>query len=275
MIESYLSAVCVAECDEMGHMNIQHYAAKAEAAAQVLTALGRNDGAPGDDEPYAGPQQMHLRFHKEMLAGDRVRVNSARADEAGTSKLVHTIQNVGTGLICATAISAYEATQAPKAPAGAVPDDARPRSITQSTPAAATREQATETGMVRTHLSLIEEADCLADAMTVPAFLNRMSRCQAHLWSLVGLGRREQAARGLGTASLELRVTRFAPARPDRALEILTGFTPPTGKALHYQHAGFDAVTGVCCFLAEGVGVMMDLSTRRAVVPPIPQSDFA
>jgi len=278
MIESYLSAVSVAECDEMGHMNIQHYAGKAEGAARVLAAL---DGR--DDHTHTGPVQMHLRFHREMLAGDRVRVMSARVDagvdDAASGRplgqLVHRIENADTGLLCATALSTYKSDRAPDAPHADMPEDARPRSVIAPAPTALTQDEAAGQGMRRTHLSAITPEDCISDKMTVPAFLQRVSRCQSHLWSLVGFGRRQQAAAGLGTASLELRVTRLAPAPPGRALEIVTGFTPPTGKALHYRHAGFDAVTGACCFIAEGVGVMMDLSTRRAVKPPIPQTDFA
>lgn len=278
MIESYLSAISLAQCDEMGHMNIQHYAATAEAAARVLTAL---DGR--DDHRHSAPVQMHLRFHREMLAGDRVRVHSGRVDDAAApgveiasgGRLVHSIENVGTGLVCATAISTYKNGRAPHAPAANLPEEALPRSIKTAAPAALTQEAARDRGMRRTHLSAISPDDCVSDKMTIPAFLHRVSRSQAHLWSLVGFGRRQQADAGLGTASLELRVTRLAPAPPGRALEIVTGFTPPTGKALHYRHAGFDAVTGACCFIAEGVGVMMDLSTRRAIKPPIPQTDFA
>ena len=281
MIESYLSAVSVAECDEMGHMNIQHYAATAEAAARVLTAL-----SPRNDNRHNAPVQMHLRFHREMLAGDRVRVRSARlapvtgsttngTDRRPSSRLVHTIENVGTGLVCATALCTYKNDRAPDAPEGDLPEEAQPRSITTAAPDGLTQQAAAEAGLRRTHLSVIDEDDCVNDKMTIPAFLHRVSRSQSHLWSLVGFGRRQQAEAGLGTASLELRVTRLAPAPPGRALEIVTGFTPPTGKALHYRHAGFDAVTGACCFIAEGVGVMMDLSTRRAVTPPLPQTDFA
>jgi len=278
MIESYLSAISLAQCDEMGHMNIQHYAATAEAAARVLTAL---DGR--DDHRHSAPVQMHLRFHREMLAGDRVRVHSGRVDDAvapgietsSGGRLVHSLENVGTGLVCATAISTYKNGRAPHAPSASLPEEALPRSITTAAPGALTQEAAREQGMRRTHLSAISPDDCVSDKMTIPAFLDRVSRSQAHLWSLVGFGRRQQADAGLGTASLELRVTRLAPAPPGRALEIVTGFTPPTGKALHYRHAGFDAVTGACCFIAEGVGVMMDLSTRRAIKPPIPQTDFA
>ncbi|MGD1934734.1 MAG: thioesterase family protein [Candidatus Phaeomarinobacter sp.] len=279
MIESYLSAVSVAECDEMGHMNIQHYAAKAEAAARVLTAL-----SPRNDNRHNAPVQMHLRFHREMLAGDRVRVQSARPDTAPdegsangrpSSQLVHRIENVGTGLLCATALCTYKNDRAPDAPISDMPEDAQPRSITTPAPDGLTQQAAVDAGLRRTHLSAISEDDCVNDKMSIPAFLQRVSRSQSHLWSMVGFGRRQQAEAGLGTASLELRVTRLAPAPPGRALEIVTGFTPPTGKALHYRHAGFDAVTGACCFIAEGVGVMMDLSTRRAVRPPIPQTDFA
>lgn len=278
MIESYLSAISLAQCDEMGHMNIQHYAETAEAAARVLTALGGRD-----DNRHNAPIQMHLRFHREMLAGDRVRVRSGRVDDvtalgleaSSGGRLVHSIENVGTGLVCSTAVCTYKSGRAPDAPATDIPEDARPRSIQTDAPVALTQQAARDQGMSRTHLSAISPDDCFNDKMTIPAFLHRVSRSQAHLWSLVGFGRRQQAEAGLGTASLELRVTRLAPAPPGRALEIVTGFTPPTGKALHYRHAGFDAVTGACCFIAEGVGVMMDLSTRRAIKPPIPETDFA
>jgi len=269
MIESYVSAVAVADCDEMGHMNIQHYAAAAQAATDVLAAGSARTPLP---------HWMHLRFHREMRPGDQIRVLSARTGGATPDRLVHCIENAGTGLLCATALCAYASAPdtpvpdapapyapAPYAPVSDVPHAAAPRTLTHDVPPAPPARPA---GMVRTHLAAITPDDCRAGAMTLPAFLRRVSRCQAHLWALAGHDRRSQAQADRGTASLELRAVRFAPAPPGRPLEIVTGFTPPTGKVLHYRHLGFDAATGACFFLAEGVGVMIDLKTRRAVTPP-------
>lgn len=260
MIESYRSAVALAECDEMGHMNIQHYAARTEAAGAVLAALG---GAPA-----AAPAWLHLRFHKEMLAGDRIAVRSGRIVHAGTPVLQHLIENAGTRLVTATCLAAHDPM--PPAPETDTEATALPRSLSGSgAPPGATQPAVT-------HLAPVLPGDTGADgAMTFTAFLARVSRCQAHLWALAGLDRRAQAAAGLGTASLELRVVRHAPARAGRALRILTSFVPPTGKTLRYRHMALDAASGDTLFTADGVGVVMDLRTRRAVVPPIATSDFA
>ncbi len=269
MIETFLSAVSVAECDEMGHMNIQHYAARAGDAAAVLAAL---NGAASPREP----EHVHLRFHKEMLAGDRLRVRSGRVGEGDSPALLHLIENAGTKLTCATCIATYDNGQMPDAPEGDMPDAARPRSLTDSALPVNDGDEARAMHMAQTHLAPILPGDCGIDgSMTIAAFLSRVSRCQAHLWALAGLDRRMQAERGLGTATLELRVWRQGPVRAGSAIRILTAFEPPAGKTLTYEHRAFDAATGTPLFTALGTGVVMDLATRRAVKPPVPDTQIA
>ena len=274
MIESYRSAVALAECDEMGHMNIQHYAARAEAAGAVLAALGGVDAAM--------PGWLHLRFHREMRAGDRLAVRSGmivhEGAHEGADVLQHLIENAGTRLVTATCLAGYREA-CPPAPAADPAPEALPRSI---------GGQARDgfTGPHVTHLAPVMPADTGPvgagpdgagpdGAMTFAGFLARVSRAQAHLWALAGLDRRAQADAGLGTASLELRVTRHAPALPGAALRIHTSFVPPAGKVLRYRHEAENAATGETLFTAEGAGVVIDLATRRAVVPPLSPTQFA
>lgn len=281
MIESYRSAVALAECDEMGHMNIQHYAARAEAAGEMLAIMN------GMRLPPA--RILHLRFHREMLVGDLITVRSGRVADAGAPALLHMIENGATRLPAATCLAfhgeghegghgkpegadggADDGYGLPPAPVVPLPDAARPRSVTGAW------DDAVATRPVETHLAPVTVGDAGPDgAMGCTAFLGRIYRCQAHLWALAGLDRRTLGQAGLGTASLELRITRAGPALPGRGLRILTSFIPPSGKALLYRHEAVDAASGERLFTALGAGVVIDLTTRRAIAPPIPDTAYA
>ncbi len=73
MIETYRGYVSLQECDEMGHMNIQHYIAKgSDSSFNLRVALGH--GALTQAETGLGyvALEHHIRFHRELRASDLV-----------------------------------------------------------------------------------------------------------------------------------------------------------------------------------------------------------
>lgn len=70
MIELYRGATNAWECDEMGHMNVRFYVARAmEACGYLAHLLGLHEAfAPGATGTLL-PLTQHIRFHRECRAG--------------------------------------------------------------------------------------------------------------------------------------------------------------------------------------------------------------
>ena len=88
MIDTFRGYVSVQECDEMGHMNIQHYISKtSDASFHLRDALGisASDQATSGTG-YVAPEH-HIRFHRELRVSDLVHIRSGIV-EMGNKTLV-------------------------------------------------------------------------------------------------------------------------------------------------------------------------------------------
>ena len=77
MIDTYKGYVSLQECDEMGHMNIQHYISKSsDSSYNLRVALGH--AALDQAESGLGyvALEHHIRFHRELRASDLVVIRS-------------------------------------------------------------------------------------------------------------------------------------------------------------------------------------------------------
>lgn len=77
MIDTYKGYVSLQECDEMGHMNIQHYISKSsDSSYNLRVALGH----AALDQAASGlgyvALEHHIRFHRELRASDLVTIRS-------------------------------------------------------------------------------------------------------------------------------------------------------------------------------------------------------
>ena len=70
MIEVARSSVQTWECDQMGHMNVQFYVAKAEdGLAALASALGLGHHVQRREGTVLVAREHHIRFHRELRPG--------------------------------------------------------------------------------------------------------------------------------------------------------------------------------------------------------------
>ena len=77
LIDTYRGYVSLQECDEMGHMNIQHYVGKAsDAHFNLRAALGLGYEHQAREHTTYVALEHHIRFHRELRTSDLVLIRS-------------------------------------------------------------------------------------------------------------------------------------------------------------------------------------------------------
>jgi acyl-CoA thioester hydrolase len=150
-----------------------------------------------------------------------------------------------------------------------LPAEALPRSIPRE---AVERDvslaRADELGMVETNRSVVNTWECdTNNHMNARFFMARFSDAQGHMWAHAGLGRHEQAARGLATATVEMRLVYFRELRAGETLFVRTGILPGEGRTIRYRHWLFSGDTGEPACAAEGAGLLFDKASRKRCAP--------
>jgi acyl-CoA thioester hydrolase len=289
MIDTYKGYVSLQECDEMGHMNIQHYIAKgSDSSFNLRVALGH--GALTQAETGLGyvALEHHIRFHRELRASDLVVIRAGVVEvREKTLRIYQEMREALDGTLAATFVvdtGCLDLATRRLAPwpehvrAAAqnlqteLPAEALPRSIPRE---AVERDvslaRADELGMVETNRSVVNTWECdTNNHMNARFFMARFSDAQGHMWAHAGLGRHEQAARGLATATVEMRLVYFRELRAGETLFVRTGILPGEGRTIRYRHWLFSGDTGEPACAAEGAGLLFDKASRKAV--PLPET---
>jgi len=288
-LDTYRGYVSLQECDEMGHMNIQHYISKSsDSSYNLRVALGH--GALDQAASGLGyvALEHHIRFHRELRASDLVVIRSGIVEMRDkTMRIYQEMSEALDGRLAATYVvdtgcldlETRRLTRWPdhvRARAGemlvALPREAEPRSIPRE---AVERDvslaRADELGMVETNRSVVNTWECDTNAhMNARFYMARFSDAQGHMWAHAGLGRHEQAARGLATATVEIRLTYLRELRAGETLFVRTAILPGEGKTIRYRHWLFSGDTGEPACVAEGAALLFDKASRKAVPLPAP-----
>ncbi len=263
MHDTFKGYVAPWECDEMGHMNIQFFADKfSQSLLRHLFFLGENSkGTPGT------LRALHMRFHKELHASDLAAAHGeVSAFEKENGVLTHFMRNEENGALAATASFHLPLEKMPDEVAP-LANEAAPRGLTPGLlfqPGMEAHE-----GLTETNLSAVRGHECSAEGgLSLKGYFSRLSDCQGHMWRLAGLGRQEQKARGLATATVELHFQFFGALGEDDLIAVHTGLDAVGSKTLHYRHIFFNGKTGAPVAAADGIGLLFDKETRRAIALP-------
>jgi acyl-CoA thioester hydrolase len=288
MIDTYRGYVNPWECDEMGHMNIQFYMGKTSDAAfhqQAFLGLGY-EHQQTERTTYVALEH-HIRFHKELFASDLVAVRSGVLSlNDKTMRIYQEVRNALTDTLSATLVVDvghfdlnarklvpwidFTRSQAEKIMVER-PDAAEPRSQPDgSLDRDVSHARAEEKGMHETNRSAVNRWECDAnDHMNSRFYLARFSECQGHMWAAAGLDRHSQKAKGLATATVEMRLAYFKELNAGQTLFVRTGLEAQNAKTLRYRHWMFDAETGEAAAASEGTALLISRETRKAVdLPP-------
>ncbi len=289
MMDTFRGYVSMQECDEMGHMNIQHYIGKtSDAAYNFRAAIGLGTAQQLKSGRGTAPIEHHVRFHRELKTSDLVLIRSGVVEMRETSLLLfHEMREVLDDRLAATfvvEVGCLDLATRRLAPWPAdiraraethivdLPEAARPRGLQHDAiDRAPSLARADDLKMIETNRSAVNAWECDTNGHMNPRFImSRFSDAQGHMWAHAGLGRHEQAAAGLATATVEMRLVHFRALAAGETLFMRTGLVEAAPKTLRYRHWFFDGETGEPACAAEGLGLLFDKESRKAV--PIPAS---
>jgi acyl-CoA thioester hydrolase len=288
LIDTYRGYVSVQECDEMGHMNIQHYISKSsDSSFNLRVAMGHPALAQAETGLGYVALEHHIRFHRELRASDLVVIRAGVVEiRDKTMRIYQEMREVLDDRLAATFVVDTGCLDLETRRLTAWPEEVRARVENMRTslppevePRALPREaverdvslaRADAEGMLETNRSVVNTWECdTNNHMNARFFMARFSDAQGHMWAQAGLGRHEQAARGLATATVEMRLAYFRELRAGETLFVRTAILKTEGKTVRYRHWLFSGDTGEPACAAEGAAVLFDKATRKAV--PLPE----
>ena len=286
-VEVWRGGVNTWECDEMGHLNVRHWVAK---ATEGLAGLAGELGMPDAFQPTATAtlllREHHIRFLREAKPGAPLHmlgsVTSATEDEAWLLlQLIHsnTDEPAGTFQVRVAHVSPDSGRPFPwptrvRARLAQLtaepPSHARPRSLSlEPVEPAAALDAAERLGLRSIGRGTIDGGQVdVFGRMRAEQFIGRVSDGVAGLVRPI----REAVERSLesgspgrmGGAVLEYRMLYLAwPQAGDHVL-LRSGLAGVDGRTQRLVHWMLDPVSGRAWGSAEAVAINMDLDARRA-----------
>lgn len=285
-IEVYRNSVQTWECDQMGHMNVQFYVAKATTALNSLAVhLGLGPAYQRGQGARLLAEDHHIRFLRERHAGapiaiaagvldiapERLRVFAEMYDGASLEPAATFVASIGL-FDCET----LEARAIPEAALAAaedlrveLPRHAAPRGVDLTAPRPAPNlREAESLGLRRTFEGEVTPA--MVDRhgyLNTGAYMGIVSDAYPNVFALAGGGGLEDHH---GGAAVEYRFIYRARPRAGDILTLRSAVKAVTDKTYSFCHWLFDAETGLSVATAEVVAVTLDLNARRAV--PVPDN---
>lgn len=282
--ETFRGGVNTWECDENAHMNVQFYVARASDASFFLRhALGLTPSRIRAEKRTTITLEEHLRFHRELHAGDIMRMRTriiAMRDK--TMTVCHELLNANTDETAATIVStcghldlekrrliAWDdgARKRGEALTGPLPEHARPRGLdAQTRLPAITLAQAGARGFIDIHRGPAMPWQCGDSGhMNTQFYMSRFSDGGGHLWRSLGMDRSSMLRQGRGTIALEQRISYVREVRSGDTLIIKSALSGMTDKTLRFTHLMFNAETGELAASSDSIAAILDLERRKIV----------
>lgn len=280
------SSVQTWECDDMGHMNVQFYVAKANEGLSVLSHhLGHGPTVARQTSRVLLPREHHIRFHREQRPGAGLTLEGGVTGRDGdTLKVYEELTNSASGTVAATinadVVLVDAQTREPQplptsmdaainAHTVELPAHGQPRGLDMGPPVdAPTLTQADDMGMVYTWQGTVKPNKCNPHGyMNQQHFMGLVSDSIANLLSQTRGDDRSNDP-NIGGAALEYRfVYRSWPKEGD-ILTLRSGLKHVGPKTYTWAHWMFDVETGKAVATAEAVAVTLDLVARKAIGIP-------
>ena len=286
MIEVARSSVQTWECDQMGHMNVQFYVARADEGLTALAAaLGLSARAQRSGLAALIAREHHIRFHRELRPGAPFVIMGGVLDTRPEGLILYEeLQNSAASSLAATFVTRAEwcdietrgglplpVNAIARAPALSVdlPAHGAPRGLDMAPPRPAPMLQEAETlGLITTFRGIVQREYCdAAGYMTARHHMGRVSDAIPNL--LAQTSGQDRSTGRIGGAALEYRFVFRTPAREGDLLVLKSGLKSVSTKTYTWCHWLFDGESGECLATAEAVAVSMDLAERKAIdIPP-------
>jgi acyl-CoA thioester hydrolase len=295
-VEIWRGGVNTWECDEMGHMNVRFYVARAmEGLAGFARLLGMADAFTPHAASSLIVREHHLRFLREALAGAPLHMVGGVVEIDETSAtILQVLLHTRTGEPAATMLTklihaapeparAFPWPERARRAAAALrveaPPYAAPRSISGDvlTPLAS-MAQADAFGLGCAGRGTIQPQNCdVFGRMRAEEFIGRVSDGVPGLLGRVRKAVTEaapQKAARVGGAVLEYRLLYLDWPRAGDHLELRSGISGVEEKTQRMVHWLLDPTTGKAWGSAEAVAVNLDLDARK-IIPIAPEARAA
>tara|TARA_R110000868_G_scaffold13397_10_gene62588 strand:- start:915 stop:1859 length:945 start_codon:yes stop_codon:yes gene_type:complete len=272
------------ECDDIGHMNVQFYTARASDAAFFVRAeLGLTPSVIRDGKHTMIALEEHYRYQRELLAGDMYTMRTRLIEmREKTLVVLHELWNAASNELAATivAVSASfdlgtrrlvpwsdETMAKGRALIGSLPEHAEPRSVKRETRLPEISFADTESGnFIESYRGAVGPQHCDDFGhMNTQFYISRYSDGSGHLWQGLGLDRQTLIASRRGSVVLEQRLNFLREVRSGDILIIKSAMTEVAAKTVRIYHFMFNAETGALAATSEVVAILLDLDARRAV----------
>jgi acyl-CoA thioester hydrolase len=283
-VEVWSGGVNTWECDEMGHLNVRFWVAKAqEGLAGLAAQLGMPRAFARDGESTLVVREQHIRFLREAKPGASLHMTGG-VIEIGESdaRLLLVIRHMDGQPAATFQLLVDHATarelrpfpwperilQRAKALAIDVPAYAAARSIDLSpVVATASLARADELGLKRIGLGVIGPAECdVFGRMRPELFIGRVSDGVGRLFGDVRPGPADgDPDAKIGGAVLEYRVLHLGWPEAGDGVELRSGFAGCDARTRRVMHWMVDPQSGRPWASAEAVVVSFDLERRKVV----------
>lgn len=282
--DSFRGAVNTWECDDNDHLNVQFYTVRASDGAFFLRhELGLAPSYIRATGRTMIALEEHTRFHRELRAGDPIRLRSRLIDmRARTLVVYHELLNAATEETAATvvAVSAHfdmktrkvipwseDELQRGRALIGPLPDHAEGRSVKRERRLPdITLAKAEAEGLVEIHRGPVMPWHCDDFGhMSTQFYISRYSDGSGHLWQGIGMGREELRKRNHGSVVLEQRLNYVREVTSGDIVIVRSALVEVGPKTVRLCHFMFNAETELLAATSEVTAVLLDLGARRAV----------
>lgn len=276
------------ECDELGHMNVQFYLAKAsEAVAQLARLSGLGGIFRTDTHATLIARELHIKFLAEARPGaPLVLAGGFTSRSAASVEATLLMRHVFTGAVCATFRLELEHVSPQEGRPFAWPKRFNQRFDTLAIePVEAALPRGIELHPADPDVSLARADELVLEQIGLGCFTSAEMGPFGRIRSDVLLGRvsnsvinfqtgfPEQAAfhRGeteqrIGGALLETRILPRRWPRAGDAYVVRSGLKSAKGKIRNLVHWVLDPDTGKPWWSMEGVAAPMDLDARKLFV---------
>ena len=294
-VEVWRGGVNTWECDEMGHLNVRFYVARAmEGLVGLASALGLSGAFRPHSPATLIVRDHHVRFLREARSRAPLHMVAGVIDIDETeARFLQLLIHSNTGELAASFqtrvvhATSRDERPFPWSPATRrlaesvrveIPDRARPRSLGLAPSiGAATLGDAERMGLIRLGGGAISATDCdVFGRMRPEIFIGRVSDGVPALGSALRAADDTPPAdrpSGVGGAVLEYRVAYLAWPRAGDRFDIRSGLAAVGDRTQNLVHWMLDPETGRAWGTAEAVAISLDLDARKII--PISPEDQA
>lgn len=280
-LEVWRGAVNTWECDQMGHMNVRFYVARAmEGLAGLAGALGLPGAFRANAEATLLVKDHHIRFLREARAGAPLYLLTGVAEMGECeARLIQLLVHAGSGELAASfqtlvvhatsrgerAFPWSDRTRAlARAAAMEVPARAAPRSLTLDAPAGgAGLAEAERMDLIHLSNGAFTAQDCdVFGRVGAEHIIGRVSDGVPTLGAALGGGPRRE---GVGGAVLEYRLAYANRPRAGDRYDVRSGLISFDDRSQRVAHWVLDPETGAPWATSEAVAISLDLEARKII----------